>query len=299
MSDTELHSPRIHPYLALAFGAAALSTAAVLVKMTAAPAAVVAFYRMFFTVLLMTPVILLFYRSEWRVLQQRDWLFCKLSGLFLGLHFVLWFESLQYTSVASSVVLVTLQPLFTFAGGYLFYKEKVGLKALLGGCLAILGAIVICWGDFQVGGLALLGNALALLGAVMVSAYWLVGQRARRKLSMMMYTYIVYSFSALFILVYVLVSKQPLIGFELNTWLIFVALAVFPTLLGHSIFNWSLRWVSASVVSVTVLFEPVGAALLAYVILDENLQWTQWIGGTLILSGIYVFIRQHATSTKK
>lgn len=163
----ELHSPKIHPYLALAIGAVALSTAAVLVKMTAAPAAVVAFYRMFFSFLIMTPMIVLFYRSEWRVLDRRDWLFCTLSGLFLGMHFILWFESLQYTSVASSVVLVTLQPLFTFVGGYLFFKENVGWKALLGGTLAICGAIVICWGDVQIGGMALFGNALALAGAVM------------------------------------------------------------------------------------------------------------------------------------
>lgn len=234
----ELHSPKIHPYLALAIGAVALSTAAVLVKMTAAPAAVVAFYRMFFSFLIMTPMIVLFYRSEWRVLDRRDWLFCTLSGLFLGMHFILWFESLQYTSVASSVVLVTLQPLFTFVGGYLFFKENVGWKALLGGTLAICGAIVICWGDVQIGGMALFGNALALAGAVMVSAYWLVGQRVRRKISMMMYTYIVYGFSALFIFLYVLVSEETLSGFEMKTWLIFIALAIFPTLLGHSIFNW-------------------------------------------------------------
>lgn len=115
---------------------------------------------------------------------------------------------------------------------------------------------------------------------------------------MMMYTYIVYGFSALFIFLYVLVSEETLSGFEMKTWLIFIALAIFPTLLGHSIFNWALRWVSASVISVTVLFEPVGAAGLAYVILKENLQWTQWLGGTLILFGIYVFIRQHAVTGK-
>lgn len=126
----ELHSPKIHPYLALAIGAVALSTAAVLVKMTAAPAAVVAFYRMFFSFLIMTPMIVLFYRSEWRVLDRRDWLFCTLSGLFLGMHFILWFESLQYTSVASSVVLVTAPTVVYVCRGILVFQRKRRLESI-------------------------------------------------------------------------------------------------------------------------------------------------------------------------
>jgi drug/metabolite transporter (DMT)-like permease len=286
-------SPRINPYLALLLGAVALSTAAVFVKMATAPSAVVATYRLLFTVLIMTPFILRSYLKEIALINSREWMYALLSGFFLALHFILWFESLNYTSVASSVVLVTLQPLFTFVGAYLFFQERLGIKAILGGVLAVMGSIIICWGDFRLGGMAIWGNLLALLGAVMVSGYWLVGQNVRKRISLMTYTYVVYGSSTLFLLVYVFAMQYPLYPYPSQDWVLFIALAIFPTLLGHSVFNWALKWLSASVISMSILFEPIGASILAYLILGEKLQWTQWLGGSVIILGIALFISQY------
>lgn len=285
--------PIIHPYVALLLGVCFVSSAAVMVKLSSAPAAVVAAYRMFFTILLMTPFMLLFYRAELLKITKKDWLYSSLSGFFLALHFVLWFESLHYTSVASSVVLVTLQPLFTFLGGYFFFQEKIGVRSIVGGALAIMGSVIICWGDFRLGGMAILGNVLALLGATMVSGYWLFGQHVRKRLSLMTYTYVVYGTSTGFIFIYVFSTGQAVYGYSLNDWLIFLALAIFPTLLGHSVFNWALKWVSASLISMTILLEPVGASILAYFVLGEILSVTQWMGGVVIILGIYLFIHQY------
>jgi drug/metabolite transporter (DMT)-like permease len=287
------NKPFINPYAALLIGAFAIASSAIMVKLSHAPAGVIATYRLLFTVLLMTPIMLWSYRQELLTITRRDWMFSALSGFFLAIHFVLWFESLNYTSVASSVVLVTLQPLFTFVGGYYFFKEKLDFKAILGSMLAILGSVIICWGDFRLGGMAMFGNILALLGAMMVSGYWLFGQSVRQRLSLMTYTYVVYGTSTGFLFLYVLLVQQPLFPYPSSEWLLFLGLAIFPTLLGHSVFNWALKWFSATMISMAILFEPIGAAILAYFILGEIVVWTQWLGGAIILAGIYLFIRQY------
>ncbi|MDQ0337968.1 drug/metabolite transporter (DMT)-like permease [Caldalkalibacillus uzonensis] len=282
--------PVFPPYFGLIVGAVFVSTAAVLVKLSSAPAEVVAFYRLFLAVVLMTPFVFPYFK-ELKRLERRQWVYLLVSGLFLALHFVLWFESLNYTSVASSVVLVTLQPLFTFAGAYVLFRERMTIKALAAGILAIGGSVLIFWGDFRFGGEAIVGNALALLAAAMVSGYWLCGQHLRQCLSIMAYTYVVYGAAALFILAYVMAQNSPFLDYPAGDWWLFLALALFPTLLGHSIFNWAVKWVGASVISVTVLFEPIGASILAYLILGETLSVTQIGGGMMILSGIYLFLR--------
>ncbi len=277
------------PYLALIIGALSVSTSAILVKWAQAPAAVIAFYRLFFTVLLMTPFFIPYLR-ELPTISKRDWLFSTVSGVLLAFHFILWFESLNYTSVTSSVVLVTLQPLFAFIGGYVFFKEKLTIGAFLSGMLAIVGSMIISWGDFQVSGKALLGDILALLACMMVTGYWLFGQDLRKRLSLMTYTYVVYGVSSITLLLYVLVFRYPLLSYGKTDWLCFILLAIVPTLLGHSLMNWSVKWVSAATISMSILFEPVGSAILAYFLLGEIIQPSQWIGGVFILTGIGAYL---------
>ncbi|HET7615401.1 MAG TPA: DMT family transporter, partial [Bacillales bacterium] len=149
------HGPPIHPYLALLIGVAAVSTSAIFVKLSSAPASVIATYRLAFTVLLMTPFMLLKYRGEFKKVRGKDWWICTAAGIFLAFHFIFWFGSLDYTTVASSVVLVALQPIFAFIGTYLFYGERMTAKSLTGGLLAIAGSVVISWGDFASSGIAL------------------------------------------------------------------------------------------------------------------------------------------------
>lgn len=281
---------KINPYVALAIGVFSVSTSAILVKVSAAPSGVIAFYRLFFSVLFMLPIFLIKYVHELRLITRRDWIFSIIAGVFLAFHFILWFESLNYTSVASSTVLVTLQPLFAFVGTYFFFKEKFSWKAIVSGLIAVFGSFVISWGDFKISGSALFGDVLALIACVFVTAYLLFGQTVRKRLSLVTYTFVVYSISTITLFFYVIIKQEPLAPYGTNEWVYFILLALFPTLMGHTIFNWSLKWLSTSTISMAILFEPVGAAALAYYLLQESVSWTQLIGGGVIIIGLSLFL---------
>lgn len=289
--DFILRLPPFNPYIAVVIGVIAVSTSAIFVKLAAeAPAGIIAFYRLGFAALFMLPTILLKYQKELTSITRRDWLLATISGLFLALHFILWFESLNYTSVASSVVLVTLQPIFAFIGTYFFFGERFSVAAIISMFITLIGSIIIGWGDFQISGLALLGDVLALLGAVTVTAYFLLGQRLRRSLSLIAYTFIVYSISAIALLIYNIVLQNNFIGYSLDHWGWFIALALIPTFLGHTLFNWALKWLSTSTISMAIVFEPIGATALAYFILNELVTPSQWLGGTIVIFGLFLFI---------
>lgn len=285
-----MKDPKVNPYIALAIGVIAVSTSAILVKVSSAPSGVIAFYRLFFSCLIMAPVFLLKYVSELRLITKRDWLFSIISGVFLAFHFILWFESLNYTSVASSTVLVTLQPLFAFVGAYLFFKERFTAKAICSAIISILGSFIISWGDFQMSGTALYGDILALIACALVTAYMMFGQTVRQRVSLITYTFIVYSISSLTLFVYVVLNQEPFVPYPASDWIFFILLALIPTLLGHSIFNWSVKWISASTISMAILFEPVGATILAYYLLGENIYWTQVAGGLIIIAALTLFL---------
>lgn len=278
------------PYVAIAIGVISVSLSAIFVKLSSAESAVIAFYRMLFSVLIMSPVFLLKYKSELKLLQKRDWLFSIVAGLFLAFHFILWFESLNYTSVASSTVLVTLQPIFAFIGTYLFFKEKVAFQSIVAVIVAISGSLLISWGDFRVSGAALYGDGLALIACAFITGYLLFGQDVRKRLSLMTYTMVVYSVSTITLFFYVLFMGQSFGPYESTDWLLFVMLAIVPNLLGHTLFNWSLKWVSTNVISIAILFEPVGAAILAFFIFNEKLILSQVIGGIIVILGILMFV---------
>lgn len=282
--------PVINPYVALAIGVISVSTSAIFVKYSTAPSGVIAFYRLFFSVILMLPVFLLKYVSELRLITKRDWIFSIVSGVFLAFHFILWFESLNYTSVASSTVLVTLQPLFAFVGTFVFFKEKLSFKEIISGIIAVIGSVVISWGDFRISGNALFGDILALIACALITAYLLFGQTVRKRVSLITYTFVVYSISTITLLLYVLAAHEPLIGFESDNWLYFFLLALIPNLLGHTFINWSIKWLSTSTISVAILFEPIGATILAVILLSEEVLWTQMVGGLIVLIGITIFL---------
>lgn len=239
----------------------------------------------------MTPLWVWKHRSEIGILKLKDWFFAILSGVFLALHFALWFASLSYTSVASSVVLVTLQPLFAFVGAYFLFKERMRFPALAGTSIAVLGGILLSWGDFALGGTALFGDFLALIGAGMVTAYWLTGQHLRKRISLITYTYIVYGTAGILLATACILMGEPLFTYPVRDWLIFLLLALFPTLLGHSLLNWVIRWVPATTVSVSILGEPVIATILAFFLFGEQPGHMQWAGGLAIILGVYTFIR--------
>ena len=285
-----MENEKMMPYIAIAVGVISVSLSAIFVKLSSAESAVIAFYRMLFSVLIMSPVFLLKYKNELKLLQKRDWFFSIVAGVFLAFHFILWFESLNYTSVASSTVLVTMQPIFAFIGTYVFFKEKVAFQSIVAVIVAIGGSLLISWGDFRISGDALYGDVLALIACVFITGYLLFGQDVRKRLSLITYTMVVYSVSTITLFFYVLFMGQSFGPYESTDWFWFVMLAVVPNLLGHTLFNWSLKWVSTNAISIAILFEPVGAAILAFFIFNENLILSQVIGGIIVILGISMFV---------
>jgi len=282
--------PIINPYAALAIGVITVSASAIFVKFSASSSSVIAFYRLFFSVLFMLPLFLAKFTPELRKVNKKDWVFTIVAGVLLAFHFILWFESLNYTSVASSTVLVTLQPLFAFLGTYLFFKEKMTLGAITSGIIAIVGSFIISWGDFQISGSALFGDFLALVACAFITGYLLFGQTVRQRVSLITYTFLVYLISTVTLFIYVVATGESFIPVQQSDWIQFILLALLPTLLGHSLFNWVVKWISTSMISMAILFEPIGAAILAYFLLGESVIWSQVVGGGVVISGISLFI---------
>ncbi|MER2121657.1 MAG: DMT family transporter [Solibacillus sp.] len=285
-----MERPPIHPYIPIIIGVISVSLSAIFVKLASADAGVIAFYRMLFSILIMLPWFLMKYSNEIKVLSKRDWIFSSIAGVFLSFHFILWFESLNYTSVASSTVLVTMQPLFAFIGTYLFFKEKITLQTFIAGGIAILGSVLISWGDFQISGTALYGDILALIACALITGYLLFGQDVRKRLSLVTYTMVVYTVSTITLFFYIIVKGESFGPYPAIDWMWFILLAIIPNLLGHNLFNWALKWTSTNVISIAILFEPVGAALLAIFIFNEYLTVSQIVGGLVVILGIMLFV---------
>ncbi|KMY43398.1 membrane protein [Bacillus sp. FJAT-27916] len=278
------------PYIAIAIGVTAISSSAILVRYSSADSGVMAFYRLLFSSLMLLP---LFFRGaikEVRSFRLKEWLLSLVSGVFLAFHFILWFESLRYTSVASSTVLVTMQPLFAFIAAFILFKERVTAGVFFSIILAIGGSIVIGAGDFTAEGTALYGDALALLSCALITAYFMIGQILRKKVGLTAYTFTVYSMSAVVLGFYVWLKGEAFGPYPPAEWVIFLLLAIIPTLFGHSLLNWALGWVSGTTISMAILFEPVGASVLAYYLLHEHIKVAQLIGSAMILFGLGLFI---------
>jgi drug/metabolite transporter (DMT)-like permease len=293
-------------------GILAVSTASIFIKFAqraGAPSIVIAAFRLTLATLGLAPLALTRYRSELYRLTRREWILALLSGFFLALHFAFWITSLQYTSVASSVVLVTTTPLWVGLFAPLVLRERVGATTYVGLAMALAGGTVIGLSDacsWQAGsiacpaaasffgGTAFLGDFLALAGAWMAAGYMLVGRKLRAKIDLIPYIFVVYGMAAVVLIAIMFGLGESPLGYFPVTYLWLVLLALVPQLLGHSIFNWSLKYLPVSLVSVTLLGEPVGSTVLAYFILQESPGWVKIIGAVLILAGIWLAARTGA-----
>jgi drug/metabolite transporter (DMT)-like permease len=283
---------RAAPVLAIA--ALATSSGAVLVRLAESPAAVTAFWRLALSVGILLPILL--YRGDWRDWRALDWRDVSLlvvSGLCLAFHFLAWFRSLDFTSVASSTVLVSTHPLFVGILSARLLRERPTRREWFGLALAVAGALVIGWGGFRAGADPLRGDLLAISAAVFAALYFIAGRRLRGRIGLLPYVVPVYAIAAVTCLLYGGSTDLQFAGWPSGTWWALIGLAVGPTLLGHTGFNWALRHVRAYVVSVILLFEPLGATLLAILVLGraELPGWNTLIGGTAILVGVWVSIR--------
>jgi drug/metabolite transporter (DMT)-like permease len=281
--------------LVLTVGVLAVSFSAIFIRLAqteeAVPSLAIAAWRTTIATLVLLPLALLRRRQELRRLGTADWLLAALAGLMLGVHFGTWISSLVYTSITSSAVLVSTSPLWVGLAAPFVLHEPLTRWLKIGLGLALVGSVVIAWGDgsqlANEGGV-MLGNGLALLGALAMAVYYLIGRRLRQGLSLLSYTTVVYGVAALTLVCYCLISQVPLVGYSPTAYGLFVLMAVFPQLIGHSSFNWALAYLPATFVAVTIISEPVGASLLGILILGEVPAEVTIVGSLVVLIGIVV-----------
>jgi drug/metabolite transporter (DMT)-like permease len=293
----------------LYLGVLATSTASILIRyaQATAPSLVIAAGRMVLAALVLAPLALLRHRAELRGLRRAQVLEALLAGFLLAVHFATWITSLRYTSVASSVVFVTTTPLWVGLLSPLILKEKLGRKLVIGLAVALLGGIVVGLSDScQLslaglscpaaaefwGGRAILGDLLAVAGAVTAAGYMIIGRRLRAEFTLVPYTFVVYGMAALVLGLFLLPARLNPFVYPAPTYAWLLALALVPQLLGHTTFNWALRYLPASFVSVALLGEPIGSTVLALLLLGETPSPMKVGGAVLILGGIFVAARQ-------
>ena len=292
----------------------AVSTASIFIRFAQreAPSLVIAALRLTFASLVLAPIALTRHRDELGKLTRDNLLLGLLSGVFLAIHFATWISSLEYTSVASSVVLVSTGPLWVALLSPIFLKEPLTRPVLIGMLLALVGGTIIglsdsCtlgWSRYVlqttrpsiscppfsefVQGKAFLGNFLALAGAWAVAGYLMIGRKLRGGMSLIPYIFVVYGIAALVLLGIMFTAGQRPIGFSPMVYIWILLLALVPQLIGHSTYNWALRYLPAALVSILTLGEPIGSAVLAYFIMREAPTALTILGGVLILAGIYI-----------
>jgi drug/metabolite transporter (DMT)-like permease len=309
MSNTRIPSHSLLK-LTLFLGVTAASTAAILIRFTqqeGASAIVIAAMRLSIASLILSPYSITRYHSVIQRLSRREWMLVLLSGLFLAVHFAAWITSLQYTTVASSAVLVATTPLWVAALSPIVLHEQLNTIGFVGLLLALLGGVIIGISDicvWQAGAVScpplqsfmnrssFLGDLLALAGAGMAAGYMLVGRKLRSKMELVPYIFLVYGMAALILLVIMLGKSESPVGLPPVAFLWFFLLAVVPQLFGHSTLNWALKFLPASFVSVILLAEPVGSTILAYFIFQEIPGWIKFFGGLMILAGIWLVARK-------
>ena len=286
-------------YLVLAIGVVSVAFAAIFIRLAEAPSIVIAAYRLCIAALILAPFALTRGRNELLHLRHRDILLAICSGAFLAVHFALWIASLRYTTVTSSVVLVTISPIFVAVASFALFREKITRRIIAGIAITVIGAFIIGFNSWQLGGASVKGSILASLGAISVAGYLLIGRKLRQKMGLLNYVFLTYSSAAVILLVWCFIVGGSFTGYTGETYLMFILLALVPQLLGHSSFNWSLRFMPATMVTIAVLGEPVGATILAFAILKEVPSLFEIIGGVLILGGIALAFTKSSTVSEK
>jgi drug/metabolite transporter (DMT)-like permease len=302
---------RAGPLLPIAIATAilAVSTASILIRFAqndGAPSLVIAALRVSFATIILAPIALTKYREEIKRITRTEILLGALSGIFLALHFATWISSLEYTSVASSAVFVSTGPLWVALLSPFLLKEHLTKTAMIGLGLTLAGGTIIGLSDACVWnhglscpalqdilqGRAMWGNFLALLGAWTVTGYLIIGRKLRAGISLIPYIFMVYGFAAIALAIIMFASGISPLGYAPKTYGWILLLAIIPQLIGHSTFNWALKYLPAALVAVTTLGEPVGSAILAFFILSETPTLAMLMGGAFILSGIYLAARR-------
>lgn len=277
-------------YFILAGGIFVISFAGLFVAMADAPAIIIAFYRMFFTVVFLTPVFIL--RKDCRLelfLDRRP----GIIGFFLAVHFVLWVSAFKFTAVANAVIFIALQPIFTLLLEKFLASDDLRPGIYKGLALAIIGSLVVGAGDINNLFASIKGDSLAVLAAFFAGLYLFSGRSLRRKLDYFPYIFIVYTYATVFLLIAVMFSRESFVGYDTTNWLLFVGLALGPTVIGHSVLNLAVRYVPTTLVSISIIGEPVLTSLLAWFLLGDKIPVLTIFGGVFIISGMLLAMRSN------
>ena len=297
----------------LAIGVLVVSTASILIRWAQAegvPSLAIAAWRLTLAALVLAPLLWVKARGEITAMPRRHLLLALGSGVFLALHFASWIASLEYTSVASSVALVTTNPIWIALFSVLVLRERIPALRLAAVMLALAGSGVILWADAWADGSAAgiasvsapqpaLGNALALIGSLTVCGYLLIGRKLRAGMSLLAYIGLVYTCAALCLMAAALGSNTMLWGYSTVAWACLAGMALGPQLVGHSAFNYALRHVTPTTIALTVLGEPVGSAVLAWMLFDEAIGAVKLAGMALLLGGIFLAARSEGEPVRK
>ncbi|MBW3582788.1 MAG: DMT family transporter [Euryarchaeota archaeon] len=294
-------APAFPPRLVLLFGVLSVGVSAILIRYVDPdiPSVTIAFYRLFLTLVILSPITFTRYRREFARLSGRDLLVALGIGVMLAIHFAAWIESLFHTTVASSVIIVSLESILAALAAAVFFGERLGMRALMFILLAFSGVVLLAVGDLSADPQGrfqdpLYGDLLAFIGAVAAAVYLVGGRRMRQRLHLLPYVVIVYWMCAVVLLAIALGQGAPLSGFAAADWGLFLLMALFPTIGGHTLFNWCLRYLPAATVSTAILGEPLIASLLAALLFTEVPGPLGVVGGILALIGILGVVRgQH------
>jgi drug/metabolite transporter (DMT)-like permease len=311
--DSPKRAP-VPPFVAIIIGIVAVSTASIFIRFAQkeVTSLVIAAWRLTIASFILVPVAVSTRRRDFTSLSRGELLLALLSGIFLALHFATWISSLQYTTVASSVVLVSTVPLWVALLSPFTIKESIHKAVIIGLIFTLIGVVVVGISDSCstssgqlicprlidfMHGQAFLGDILALCGAVAGAGYLLIGRKLRSKMSLISYISLVYGMAAIVLVIIMFSARENPFGYSPQIYLWLILLAVIPQLIGHSTFNWALGYLSAAYVSITLLGEPIGSTILAYIFLNEKPTTVKLIGGGLILVGIYIASRAEAVKT--
>ncbi len=279
--------------LILGAGVLAVSSAAVLIRLAdEAPALVIAAYRMGLASAVLLPAALLYHRRRLAQVTSRQAVLMAASGGFLAIHFGTWISSLQYTSVASSVLLVTSSPIFVATASWAFLRERPLRQEVLGIALGVMGGVIVSVGDLSVGREELTGDLLAVAGAMAVTGYLLIGRKVRKQVPALAYAVVAYPMAAVLLLGAAVGVGGPFTGYGASTYLWLALVALVPQIVGHTSLNWALGHVRATGVAIAVMVEPIGASLLAWAVLSEAPSMTTVGGGALLLTGVFLALRR-------
>lgn len=277
--------------LIVLMGVLGASLSSILVRFSTAPSMILVLYRVGMATLILLPVVLVKNKEELRRLTGRECGLCLAGGAFLGLHFAAYFESLRYTSIASSVVLVDTEVLFVALIGILLFGKRPSKTAWFAIALALFGSVIIAMADTAAGPDALRGDLIALCGAFFVAVYTMVGSVCRKTVSTNVYTFLVYLSATVTVFFIAVLKGQALTGYGNVNYLTGFGMAVFCTIMGHSVFSWGLKYLQPAFVSTAKLMEPVFASVMGLVIFREIPGILTLIGGAIIIAAIILYSR--------